>query len=155
MGERVSRLRNIDHRRQFFVVDHHRFERGTACRDGLRQHRDHRLADKAHDLVRQRAPRRRGTGAAIGAFHERAGGNRLDAGGDQFRAGDHRDHAGHRPRSGRIDRHDARMRIGRAQENEVRLALEVDVIGIAASAGHQGAIFQALDGLAAAETGET
>ena len=47
------------------------------------------------------------------------------------------------------------MRIGRAQENEVRLALEVDVIGIAASAGHQGAIFQALDGLAAAEAGET
>ena len=37
----------------------------------------------------------------------------------------------------------------------MRLALEVDVIGIAAGARHQGAIFQALDGLAAAETGET
>ena len=48
----------VDDRRQLLVVDHDRLGRVARLLARLGDHRGHRLADEAHDLVRQRAARR-------------------------------------------------------------------------------------------------
>ncbi|MBC8058158.1 MAG: SAM-dependent methyltransferase, partial [Rhizobiales bacterium] len=76
-----------------------------------------------------------------------------NAGLEQLRPCVDRDHAGHRRRGRRIDRHEARMRIRRTQERDVRRALDHDVVGELSATRQQARVFDTLDGLAAAEAG--
>ncbi len=121
---------------------------------GFGHHRSHGLADVAHDVDRQCMLRRRLGPAAAGALEVPRLRQRLDPGGHQFRAGDDGQHAGQRARRGCVERLDARVRMRRAQENQVRLSGQREVLGELAAAGQQAVVFDAADGLAAAEAGD-
>ena len=114
-----------------------------------------RLADEAHGLVRQRAPRRRGRGLAIGTLEDVEDRDRLHAGLDEIGAGEDGDDAGHRQRLSGIDGDDPRMGVGRAQEAEEGLRGQRHIVGELASAHQQPAILDPRHGPAAAETSDT
>ncbi len=104
-------------------------------------HRD-RLADIAHELVRQHR-------LAVGL--ERFQPGEAEADRRQMRdigVGPHGMHAGQGERSTGIDRLDAAVRHRRAHHAHRPLAGEIDVGGEAALPGQQRAVFQARDGTA-------
>jgi hypothetical protein len=144
--------REIDHHREFVVIDHHGLGGVARLLDCFGHHRGDRLADEARSLVRHGKTRRTGAVAAIGAFEAGRAGYRLNARFGQFAAGDHAQHAGHGGSGGGVDRHDARMRIGRPEKDEMRLARKRDVVRIAACTGQQALVLEAANRLAAAET---
>jgi hypothetical protein len=79
---------------------------------------------------------------------ERAVPDRLDAVGGEVGAGQHR----HDPRDGerrrRVDAADARVRVRRADEADVKLPVGVDIVAVAAGAGDEARVFLAQDVLA-------
>ena len=74
--------------------------------------------------------------------------NRLEAVGANVGAGEHAEHAGHRLGLGGVDADDARVRVRRAHHRRVGLPLDAEVVGEAALAGEQPAVFLAAQRLA-------
>ena len=98
------------------------------------------------------AARGGGVRLAVGALEAGAGRDGLHARRHQLRAGVDREHAGHRARCIGIDRNDPRVRIRRALERDVALAVDGDVVDEQALAGEQRRVLDPLDRAAAAET---
>ena len=84
---RLDRLERIDHRRQHLVVDLDRFGRASAPHPRGRDHGRHRLAGKAHDLVREQTPRRHRHRLAVRPHEHRQRRQRADIVPDQIGAG--------------------------------------------------------------------
>src|SRR5712664_1785902 len=61
--------------------------------------------------------------------------------GDEIRAREHYKHTRGRQRGRRIDAHNARMRVRRADDRRVRLAGKVDVVRVTPGAGDEARIF--------------
>jgi hypothetical protein len=74
--------------------------------------------------------------------------DRLEPVGDEIRARQHGEHARARERRRRIDAHDARMGVRRADHRRIRLTGKVDVVRVAPGAGDQARILPTTDGLA-------
>ena len=103
--------------------------------------------------MRQRAPGLGGRVAAVRAFEARHPRHRLDASGHQFGAGNDQQDAGHGARSRRVDGLDVGVRVGRAQEHQMGLAGQGEVVSELAGAFEQGFIFEAKHVFAGAEAG--
>jgi hypothetical protein len=140
---RRDRGRRIDHGGQRFVIDGDPLGRVARRRQALGHHEGHRVADEADPVVRQRRPWRRHHRAAVAARIRHLAGQTAEPLGSQLRPGQHREHAGGGARRGRVDGPDARMGMRRAQHVAVGLPVEVDVVGIAAGAGDEAAVFLA------------
>ena len=144
---------DLDHVRQLLVVDDDSFGRVPCLLHGLGRNQGHGLADEADSFVGQGAARRRGARPAARPLERQGAGNRLDAGGCQLRAGKDTSHTGHGSGGLAVDRHDAGVRIRRADEAQPQLAGRHHVVGKLPQAFQQPFVFDAFDGLAAAEAG--
>lgn len=148
---RCRRGREVDHHRQFLVVHEHGLGCVARLLDRVGHHRHHRLTHEAHAFVRQHAPRRRHARPAVRALEAGGAGHRLDACCRQIGTAHDADDAGHLERGRCVDRDDARMRVRRAHEDQVREPGGLHVVRVAAGAGQEGLVFQPADGLAAAK----
>ena len=138
-----------DDRRQRVVVDEDRVARLFGDRRGLGDDRGDRFADEARAFDGERVSRRRRGRRAVRALERRTREGR-DAGGDEVLADEHGDDARHAPGRFGVDRDDARVRVRRAQQAQMRLAGRVAVVGEGAAPGDQRVVLQASYGLAAA-----
>ena len=89
--------------------------------------RDHRLTDVTNRVAGERKARRLRHGRAVARANDPERTHRRHAVGCHVGAGEHRDHAGHCHRRGRIDPPDAGMRVRRADEHTVQRAGQFDV----------------------------
>ncbi len=153
LAQRV--LRRYD-RGQRLVIDFDQLGRVARGECRLGQDRGERLAHVAHALPRERPMRqlddsrtRRCSKSALANIQrvDRVGRvlDAREAVGNVVRTGEHGAHAGGAPRSGRVDAHDARMRVRRAQERAVELSLEAYVVGVAPSSGEEAVVLDARD----------
>ena len=150
-GDCASRdgVRRRDDRRQRLPVDDDPL--GAVARGERRLGDDHRdgLADEANAIDGQRKGLRDVERRAVGALERhfvwirrhRPMRHRLEPVRDEIRARQHGEHTRARQRGRRIDAHDARMRVRRADHRRVRLAGKVDVVRVTPGAGDQARIF--------------
>ena len=140
LRERVGvRAGTIHHRRQGLDVERDRIERVLGGRRAFCQHERDRLADIAHFLVRDhgllvRLELGRGFLAQRNRRYRRA----------DFRRRDHGMHAGPRPRRGGVDRADAPMGDGTAQDRRVQQVLVGEVVDVLAAAAQEAKILEPL-----------
>ncbi len=124
------------------------------CRLG--QDRGERLAHVARALPRQRPMRqlddsraaRRDESASANIQRVDRVGRVLDPGeavGEVIGAREHRAHAGSAPRPARVDAHDARVGVRRAQERAMELSLQIDVVGVTPGPGEKAPVLDARD----------
>ena len=113
--------------------------------------RGHGLANEAHRIDCERMARRRRRRRTVGAAEVRGGRQRLHAGADEILAGDDGDNAGHRDGPRLVDGHDARVRMRRAQEQDVGLSRGVVIVDEATGAHEKAGILDAGNRLAAAK----
>ena len=152
--------RQIDHRRQFLVIDEDRLGRVAGLLTGLRDHRDHRLTHEADPLVSQGAPRRGCGRGTPGAGESGDAGQGFAAGVDHLLTGQHQQHARHGARRRGIDRDDTRMGIRRSHKGQMMKRLlgklgqgRLPVIGETALATQKRVIFHAGHALTTAKAG--
>ena len=89
------------------------------------------IADQHRPAVRQRGPRRHEHRRAVAALARDHRAERAVFRGRPIGAGEHREHARHLLRRAHVDRADARMRVGRAQDMGMSEARQVEIVGIA------------------------
>ena len=142
------------HRGHFLVVDDHRLGAVTGRAHGLADHGDHGFAGEIRLAHRQHRPWRRGERRAVRSLEGQRDAEPPEAGGFEVGAGQHRQHAGDGLGLRRVDRHDARMRMRRAQEDHMGLAGQRDVVGEGTGAAQQRPVLDPPHCLAAAETAE-
>ncbi len=122
-------------------------------------HRGERLAYVARALPRERPMRqlddsraaRRDESASANIQRVDRVGRVLDPGeavGEVIGAREHRAHAGSAPRPARVDAHDARVGVRRAQERAMELSLQIDVVGVTPGPGEKALVLYARDRLA-------
>ncbi len=115
---------HVDDRRERLVVDLDVLERiGGLVAVAADHHRD-AVADVARRVHRQRHVRR-----VLHVRRDRPGARQRAVLPLQVRAGERRDHAGLRERSGHVDARDARVRHGAAQHGHVEHAGQLHVVG--------------------------
>ena len=141
-----ARRGGVDHRRQFLVVDLDQRGGVLGLLQGLGDHDCDLVADVAHLLLGEQRVLRLLHRRAVDAGDQPAAGQAAHRRG--VGAGEDVEHAGGRLRGGDVDRPDAGVRIGRAQEVGVGLALEGDVVGVLAVAGQEAVVLAAADRLA-------
>ena len=148
-GASRDRVRRRDDRRQRLPL--HGDPLGAVARGERRLGDDHRdgLADEAGAIDGQRQGIRDEERRAVGTLERhfvwirrhRPMRDRLEPVRDEIRARQHGEHARGRQRGRRIDAHDARMRVRRADHRRVRLAGKVDVVRVTSGAGDEARIF--------------
>ncbi len=135
-----DRVARIAHRRKHFVIHLHRrsriFRQITAVGDNNRNC----LPDVADLLARQRKLRARRLDRRVRHQH---GDLPVRHARRQIVGDEHRMHARHRPRGGRVDRADARMRVRRSHETGVQRSRQRDVVHETGAAGEQRRILRA------------
>ncbi len=146
------RSNGIDDRRQHFVFDRDRFRRRLRRDPRYRHHGHHRLAGKAHDLMRQQPPRRHRHRRPVGTLEHRQRREGADVIGDQVGAGVDSFDARHAGRGFGVDRHDFRMRMRRAQDIEPQRAVFGFVVDEQSLPGEKPLILEPLDRLARPKT---
>ncbi len=145
---RRSRLQSVfrmQHERQHVVLHIDRFSGIHRLRFGLGDHHDDGLADMPHFVDRQQRMRagknrpaaRPGQLLVEFGLRHRIVRNGADLVGSAIGAGEHADHARHRFRPFRIDRNDPGVRMGRAHNNRVSLAVDIEIVGETALARNQ------------------
>ncbi len=144
-----DRVRRRDDRGQRAPLHGHSL--GTVARGERRLGDDHRdgLAGEAGAIdgqgQRLRDEERRAVGALERHFvwirRHRPMRDRLEPVRDEIRARQHGEHTGARQRRCRIDAHDARMCVRRADHRRIRLTRKVDVVRVAPGAGDEARIF--------------
>ena len=140
-GSRRLRFREIDDRRQDFVVDLDQFRRILRLRQGVGDDDGDMVAHIAHFALRKRRMRTRLHRRSVLGHDHPAADQPADAG--DVVAREDIDHTRRRLRGRRVDAADIGMRMRRPQEPGMRLARTVDVIDIAALAGDEPEIFLA------------
>ena len=150
----VQRRGQSGHRRQFFVVDPHGLGGVLGLLQSVGHHGGHRLADKAHHLVRQRRALRRGAGAAVSARERHARGHGRHALRGQLGAGQDGAHAGQLFGLGRVHAADRRVRVRRPHEHQTAVARLAQIVGVAALALEERVVLHAQNGVAATEAGD-
>ena len=148
----LDRLQGIDDRRQHLVVHHDRLRRGLRLHARFRHHGGDRLAGVTHHFMRKQPPRRHRHRRAVRALEDVQRREAADIVLDEIGAGVDRGDAGHLCRVSRVDRHNLRMRMRRAQHIEPQRAVLRLVVDELPLPGEQPLVFQTLDGLAGAET---
>ena len=142
----------VDHHRQFFVIDLHGFRCIACLLDRFGYHCDYRFPNEPHALMRQRVAWRCGRWTAVRTVEAGRPRHRLDTGCHQVGASDDAQHARHPGSIRHVDAADPGMRIRRANKNKMGLARQPDVIGVLTGSCQKRLIFQPKHGLAAAET---
>ena len=130
----VERAAGVHHRGQRLVLDVDQAERvvGRVLVGG--DHERHLLALEAHLVARQHGLR------VVGDRGHPGQAERLEVLG-----GDHRGHVGMGERGRRVDRDDARVRVGAAQQRAVDHARQPDVVEVVALAADEARILLALE----------
>ncbi len=133
-GARLHRLVRIDHRRQRIVLHIHH---GDAVRGRITTRGDHRrdFLRLIDDAIRRQHH--------LGVAHERR--HHVQVVLLEVTPRDHREHAGCRERARRVDAHDLRVRVRRADNVHVEHVGEHDVVDVVALPAQEAAIFLALD----------
>ncbi len=127
----THRFARIEHRRKHIVLHNQFAAAGLGCRFALRHHGRNTLADKADDAVQDSGVVR------VGAFVF-VPGARIELCRRVF-PGQHGAHAGDRQGGVLANRHDARMRMGRAQQLEMQKSGRRDVQRVARGTVDDGA----------------
>ena len=140
---RRQRLLGAHHGRQVLVVHHQRLGRVLRLRGGLGHHQGHRLADVAHDFVRERQPLRLALLRAVLPLEWRGRGDRLQSRPDEVLAREHRDRPRALQRLFLPDRSDPGVRPVRAHEIGMDLAGQGPVGDIASPPGKHALVFEA------------
>ncbi len=132
-----QRGQRIDHRRQGLQDHAHMLGGVLRLRRRLGHHHRDRLADPAHlvagEQVYSRIVDRRAVAVAkLDILRVAPRRQRLHAVGLQVGRGQHRQHAGHRRRRFRLDRHEDAVRLVRAPKGGISLPGHVQIVGIRA-----------------------
>ena len=135
-----QRILRLDHGRKIAIFDRNVLDAVARGGFALRHHERHRLADKAHALVRERMAVRQLERASALAFHEHDRRRGLEGGLHHVRAGQDGEHAGHGERRAGIDRHDLGVGMVAAQEAAMRLTFQIPVGGVFAASGNEASI---------------
>ena len=151
----VDRVRRIDHRRQFLIVDLDQFRRVAGLVHGFGDDEGDRIADELHRTGGKRRPIWFVDRRTVRPFERqqdwRQRGDNAEAVGLPVVMGQHRQHAGCGPRRRTIDAGDAGMGMGRAQDMAAGLAGPVEIVGILPAAAQQSRILIARHALSQAE----
>jgi hypothetical protein len=136
---------------QCLDVEHDGLGRVLRLRRGLGHHERHRVAHEAHFVSRKRIARRRLHLRAVALRHHHHGLERAVARVVEVLAGPDAEHARHLARLVGVDAFQQAVRHLAAHHHGVDLAIEIDVVAIAALALQQGRVFLARHRLADAE----
>jgi hypothetical protein len=141
-----QRVDDVNHGRQYFVVDLDQF--GGILRLVLRfgDHQCDLIADIAHFSIREHRMRRFFHRRAVDARDEPAAGQAVDA--FEVGSGVDGDHARRILRLARVDGADPRVRMRRAEEVSIRLIRQRHVVRVLPGAGQEARVLLALDRLA-------
>ena len=133
----------VDHRRQFLVVDLHKL--GSVLRRGtrFRHHHGHRIAGMHCLVARERGAERHHHLGAAAADHRRVARDAGNAGRLDVFGGEHGEHLFGRARRVGPHRQHAGMRMRRTHEGGIGLARQPRVVGEMALAAHQGVVLDA------------
>ena len=142
----VCRLRAINHRGQFRVMDLDRLGRLARLRISVGDDDSDMIADVAHLALGERRMRAGLHRRAVLRMDHHAADEAADLVGGDVVAGEHRDDAFRGQRLRHVDLVDRRVRVRRAQEVGVGLAVAIDVVDVVALAGDETDVFLALDG---------
>ena len=143
---RCLRLRDIDHRRQLFIVDLDHRRRVLRLLQRLGDHQRDAVADIAHLRIGQDRMLRLLHRRAVDAVDEPAA--RQPAYILELLAGEDAQHAGCGLRGGDVDLRQPGVRVGAAHEHAVALLRQRDVVGVLAAAGQEAQVFAARHRLA-------
>src|SRR5690606_16119397 len=135
-------------RRQFLVIDLDQLGGVLGLEIALGNDHGDVVADVAHLVLRQRRVGRFPHGVAVDVGDQPAAGQAADLVGLEVFAGEYRQHAGRRQCGTGVDAADAGVGVRRAQEIGIGLAVEADVVGVAALAAQEALILAPLDGFA-------
>ncbi len=137
------------HDTEILDVEHHGFRRVAGLGQGLGHHQGDRLADIAHLADAQRGMVRLAHRRAVLVLERQAVADRPVA--VEIGGGDDRQHAGHGERRLRVDAAQGPVGDRAAHEHAVGLAVEGEIVGIAALAAHQHGVLGPRHRLADAE----
>ncbi len=146
-ADRGRRL-DVDDRRQLFVVDLDQLGRVLGLQIRLGHDQRDLVADVAHLALRQHRMAGLLHRRAVLAVDQPAAGQAADLGVGQVGASEDVQHAGRLQRRVELDGADARMRVRRAQEDGVGLAVQRHVVGVLAVAGEKALVFAPAQALA-------
>ena len=138
----LHRVTAVTHRRQGLVIDQDRSSRVLGAMAAVGDDDRQRLADIADLVAREAELRDQLADRRVGHQHRHA---RLAHALGQVGRGEDGVNAGHGARRGGIDRTDAGMGVGRAQERGLERAGKMDVVDEAALAGEERLVLGALD----------
>ena len=144
----TGRAGGIDHCGQSLVIDFDQLGGILRLQQRLGHHQCDLVADVAHLALGQHRMGRLFHRRAVFIVDQPAAGQAADFGIRQVLADENSDHAGRFFRRVKLDRFDAGMRMRRAQEHTVGLAVQGDVVGVLPGAGQKALVFAAQDGFA-------
>jgi hypothetical protein len=131
------------HRRQRHDIELDGFGGVARLRRRLGDDEGDGVADEAHLVEGEREPQRLVHRRAVAVLERDIALERAVAGGREVLAGEHAEHAGQRPRGGRVDAADDAVGVAAAHHHGIGLPGNVEVVGIAAVALHQARVLGA------------